>query len=44
MLQRVRKNGGQFTARVAITPRHDVAGQIIGFLLISKDTSEEMRS
>src|SRR5260221_4365709 len=43
MLQRLRKNGERFTARVIITPRYNAAGQAIGFLLISKDTAEEMR-
>ncbi len=43
LLQRRRKNGEHFTARVIITPRYSTAGQPIGFLLISKDTAEEMR-
>ena len=42
-LTRRRKNGDQFTARVVITPRHDPAGKPIGFLLISKDISDEIR-
>ncbi len=42
-LERRRKSGEQFTARVAITPRHDVSGKPIGFLLISSDFSEEIR-
>jgi len=42
-LNRKRKNGEEFAARVVITPRFDAAGKPIGFLLISKDTSEEMR-
>ncbi len=42
-IQRARKNGQQFTARVVITPRRDSRGQAIGFLLISKDISEEIR-
>src|SRR5579863_6837635 len=42
-LQRARKNGKQFTARVVITPRRDSRGKAIGFLLISKDISEEIR-
>ncbi|MBI3970203.1 MAG: PAS domain S-box protein, partial [Chloroflexi bacterium] len=42
-LARVRKNGQQFTARVVITPRRDSAGKPIGFLLISKDISDEIR-
>jgi len=42
-LTRQRKNGDQFTARVVITPRHDASGGPIGFLLISKDISDEIR-
>ncbi|NJD69189.1 MAG: PAS domain S-box protein, partial [candidate division NC10 bacterium] len=42
-IKRVRKNGEQFSARVVITPRHDAQGQTIGFLLISKDISGELR-
>ena len=42
-LDRVRKNGQRFTARVVITPRRDASGKAIGFLLISKDISNEIR-
>ncbi|MBI4333495.1 MAG: PAS domain S-box protein [Chloroflexi bacterium] len=42
-LVRVRKNGTRFTARVVITPRRDSTGRPIGFLLISKDITEEIR-
>jgi PAS domain S-box-containing protein len=42
-LSRQRKNGDQFTARVVITPRCDPSGKPIGFLLISKDISDEIR-
>ncbi|MBI2859531.1 MAG: PAS domain S-box protein, partial [Chloroflexi bacterium] len=42
-LVRVRKNGNRFTARVVITPRRDANGKAIGFLLISKDITEEIR-
>jgi len=42
-LTRVRNSGDRFTARVVITPRRDVAGKPIGFLLISKDISDEIR-
>jgi PAS domain S-box-containing protein len=42
-LGRLRKNGERFTARVVITPRHDTGGRAVGFLLISKDISEEIR-
>ncbi len=42
-ITRRRKNGEHFTARVVITPRRDVTGRAIGFLLISKDISDEIR-
>src|SRR5712691_6958845 len=42
-LTRRRKNGDQLTARLVITPRHDPTGRPIGFLLISKDISDEIR-
>ncbi len=42
-LTRQRKNGDQFTARVVITPRCDPSGKPVGFLLISKDISDEIR-
>jgi PAS domain S-box-containing protein len=42
-LTRQRRNGEQFTARVVVTPRHDASGKPVGFLLISKDISDEMR-
>ena len=42
-LVRMRKNGERFTARVVITPRRDSGGRVIGFLLISKDISDEIR-
>ncbi|MDX6557817.1 MAG: hypothetical protein QOF72_866 [Blastocatellia bacterium] len=40
---RVRKNGAHFTARIVLTPRRDSAGDVTGFLLISKDITEEIR-
>ncbi len=40
---RIRKNGERFTARVVLTPRRDVNGKAIGYLLISKDISSETR-
>ncbi len=40
---RRRKNGDLFTARIVITPRRDQNGKPIGFLLISKDISDEIR-
>ena len=42
-LHRRRKNGQHFTARVVITPRRDSSRKAIGFLLISKDISDEIR-
>jgi PAS domain S-box-containing protein len=42
-LLRLRKDGSRFTARVVITPRRDSAGQAIGYLLISKDITAEVR-
>ena len=42
-LMRARKNGEHFTARLVITPRRNSAGKAIGYLLISKDISVEIR-
>ena len=42
-LKRRRKNGDEFSARLVITPRLDSLGKPIGFLLISKDISDEIR-
>lgn len=42
-IARRRKNGELFTARVVITRRLDPDGNLLGFLLISKDISEEIR-
>ncbi|MEW6156007.1 MAG: PAS domain S-box protein [Verrucomicrobiota bacterium] len=42
-ITRLRKNGQCFTARVVITPRRDMRGRAIGYLLISKDISAEIR-
>jgi PAS domain S-box-containing protein len=42
-VSRRRKSGEQFTARLVITPRHDTSGKPVGFLLISKDISDEIR-
>ncbi len=41
-INRRRKSGQIFTARVVITPRRDAAGKPVGFLLISKDISAEI--
>jgi hypothetical protein len=37
------KDGRRITTRVVITPRHDAGGKPLGFLLISKDISNELR-
>jgi PAS domain S-box-containing protein len=42
-IQRLRKDGSRFSARVVITPRRGAGGKSIGFLLISKDISDEIR-
>jgi PAS domain S-box-containing protein len=42
-VKRRRKNGKSFIARVVVTPRRDGGGRPIGFLLISKDISDEIR-
>ncbi len=42
-VKRRRKNGKSFIARVVVTPRRDGGGRAIGFLLISKDISDEIR-
>ena len=42
-LQRLRKNGERFTARVMLTPRRDASARAVGYLLISRDISEEIR-
>jgi signal transduction histidine kinase len=43
IIRRLRKNGDRFTARVVITPRRDFSGAHVGYLLISKDISDEIR-
>lgn len=42
-LNQIRKNGQQFIAHVVITPCYDSSGQTVGYLLISKDVSDEIR-
>ena len=42
-LVRRKKNGTTFPARVVLTPRRDNKGDAIGFLLISRDVSDEVR-
>jgi PAS domain S-box-containing protein len=39
----VRKDGARFTASVVLTARRDEMGRHIGFLLVSKDISEQVR-
>ncbi|MGQ0520553.1 MAG: PAS domain S-box protein [Actinomycetota bacterium] len=43
MVTRRRRDGHRFPARVVTTPRTDADGKPVGFLLISKDVSEEQR-
>src|SRR2546428_13442767 len=43
VIGRVRKDGRRISACVVITPRRDGKGKPIGFLLISKDVSHEIR-
>ena len=43
VFERVRKNGQGFTASVALTLRRDSAGAPIGYVLISKDITEQKR-
>jgi protein-histidine pros-kinase len=42
VLPRQRRDGSRFPARVVLTPRMDALGTPLGFLLISKDISEEV--
>jgi PAS domain S-box-containing protein len=42
-INRRRRNGDLFTARLVVTPRYDASGKPVGFLLISKDISDEIR-
>jgi PAS domain S-box-containing protein len=41
-VERVRKNGGSFIARVILTPRTDEEGNAAGFLLLSLDFTHEV--
>jgi len=43
VIERMRKDRTRFFARVVITPRLDAVGKSVGFLLISKDISDEIR-
>lgn len=42
-VERVRKDGSRFTANVVMTPRQDADGRPAGFVLVSRDTTEELR-
>ena len=42
-VERVRKDGSGFTARVVMIPRRDAQGTPVGFLLMSSDISDEVR-
>lgn len=42
-VNRIKKNGDRFFARVVVTPRYDSQKKPIGFLLISKNISDEMK-
>jgi PAS domain S-box-containing protein len=41
-VERVRKDGTSFTARVVLTRRHGAGGQPVGFLLMSSDITTEL--
>jgi PAS domain S-box-containing protein len=43
-VERVRRDGSRFTARVVVTARHSAAGKHLGFVLISSDITEQVRS
>src|SRR5258705_372217 len=42
VLTRIRKNGERFAARAVMTPRKDASGCHVGYLLISRDISNEV--
>jgi PAS domain S-box-containing protein len=42
-VQRVRKDGTHFTASVVITPRLDRDEQLVGFVLVSRDVTEQIQ-
>lgn len=42
-VERARKSGERFMARVVVTPRRDDLDNALGFLLISKNISDEIR-
>ena len=43
VVQRRRKNGQQFAANVVVTPRRHPSGRNVGYVLISKDVSADLR-
>ena len=43
VVDRLRKDGTSFVARVVVTPRLDASGKPVGLLLMSKDISDELR-
>jgi PAS domain S-box-containing protein len=42
-ITRVRKDGSEFTARVALSGRRGPDGKLVGFLLMSSDVTDEVR-
>lgn len=42
VVTRVRKSGERFQARAVMTPRFNATGQLIGYLVISRDVTREM--
>lgn len=42
VIARVRKDGRRFLARAVLTPRRDAAGRHVGYILISKDVTQEV--
>lgn len=42
IIKRIRKDGKQFVAHAVLTPRRDHHGKPVGFLLISKNISQEL--
>jgi protein-histidine pros-kinase len=42
-VERVRRDGTQFTARVVVTPRRGAGGRLEGFLLVSSDVTQDAR-
>ena len=44
VFQRVRKDGSRFVASVTVTRRDDIDGNLVGYLLMSNDISEQMKA